>query len=844
MKLDLRAKIIGGVVAGLILSMCAMAFLFYWHSAKQIRQSLETERLTLVESVEHAIETGLRLGLSEDFADFVQDRLSNLSKNENFYAGVVYDPEFTPLMVVSPQNIEAPSLAISDLESQSILSANGMRTVGQIKTDGVSGAISTLIVDDELFGYIALFYQNATIKRHLRQAAIDSAIAGGLASLVSGILLGVFLNRLVHPLGVLTKHTISCAEGVLEKEIEYQNRKDEVGDLARAIEQFRAHVIENDGLLAEREIRQKELEEALEGVEKVNALLETQKVDLEQLAYEAQQANIAKTNFLANMSHEIRTPMNGILGIAEVMQSTQLDAHQRELASIIVSSASALMYIINDILDISKIEAGKITLVNEEFDLLALVKDVSAMMQARIAAQNIELIFDIDPNIPTYVSGDASRLRQILTNLVGNAVKFTEQGYILISIGGVVAHSTVHLSIGVEDTGVGIPEEDFERIFDKFEQVDGTKSRKFEGTGLGLSITKDLIELMGGKIFIESKVGKGTKFTISLSLPVAQTARNVECRSLSSLAGKRVLAVDDNEVNRRILSDCFERWDICHTIVSSAQEAFSALEKSVIDCNRYHVVLSDFHMPQEDGEALCIRMQEDERFLATPVIIFSSMKEFQEICERNLAKPAAFLAKPILAEQLLFTLGDVLMNRAGYDGEGADDQNFDVGNLSGDTTGQLCQPSVLSREMDVVSGNMKILIADDNIVNQQVIRAMIGNSYVVEAVENGALAVEKLLEFKPDLIFMDISMPVMDGHEATIRIREIETRLNLIPVPIIAVTAHAHEDDHQKCANSGINDVVTKPVHKAGIEEALGKWLPSACDETLNEGSEQIVALN
>ena len=507
----------------------------------------------------------------------------------------------------------------------------------------------------------------------------------------------------------------------------------------------------------------------------------------------AEAASRAKSAFLANMSHEIRTPMNGVVGMAELLCDTSLSEEQRLFAETIRSSGEALLVIINDILDYSKLEAERMTIHPEPFDLERTIHEVTMLLQPRAREKGIDLMIDFDMFLPTRYVGDPGRLRQVLTNLIGNAVKFTDSGHVLTRVVGVETDDGRHqLHVTVEDTGIGIPTTHLDHIFGEFNQVEDERNRKYEGTGLGLAITQRLIERMGGAVWVDSEEGKGSSFGFRVTLPMAEEAEPVR----PPVSIRRALVVDDQFINRTILERQLVPCGVKVTLCRSGAEALAALSAGPA----YDVLLTDHDMPGMDGLQLATQVRANG--LTLPIVLLSSNPGGARGTVHSDAINS-FLQKPVLRADLYRQL-EMLSG---------------PGIPTDETT---AKPTAAPRALR----QMRVLAAEDNKTNQLVFQKMVKN-FDLDLVFacNGREAVELWQSYRPDLIFMDISMPEMDGKQAASAIRAAESPG--YHVPIVALTAHAMEGDSEAILASGIDRYLTKPLRKAAITDALVEFCPA-----------------
>ncbi|TPN78585.1 response regulator [Mesorhizobium sp. CU3] len=541
--------------------------------------------------------------------------------------------------------------------------------------------------------------------------------------------------------------------------------------------------------------------------------------------FKAEAADRAKSEFLANMSHEIRTPMNGVLGMAELLAKTELTPRQKTFTDVIVKSGNALLTIINDILDFSKINAGQLTLDPAPFRLAEAVEDVATLVSARVAEKNLELIVRVDPRLPSFVVGDAGRFRQIVTNLLGNAVKFTEKGHVLVDVGGEIVDGAVQLKVRVEDTGIGIPAEKLQSVFEKFAQVDGSSTRRHEGTGLGLAIAARLVDLMGGKIGVESEIGRGSAFWFAVPLPVHEQQTRDEIVPVD-VTGARVLVIDDNPVNREILLEQLRSWNFDCAAAESGAVGLAFLDRAsqlgaTVDC-----IILDYQMPGMNGADVAKAISADSRLSGIPVVLLTSVDQIdfgRMVIDFGIA---AHLTKPARSAVLLGTVISTIQKARTQVGKAhfvrepvAQPPAFTV------IRGPAVPVPAAPESATPPSGPIDILIAEDNEVNQLVFGQILngfGLSYRIAG--NGRTAVEMYRSLRPRLVLMDVSMPEMNGYEATRAIRASEAQSGG-HTPIIGVTAHALKGDREKCIEAGMDDYLPKPVSPDRLGAKIGTWL-------------------
>jgi len=584
----------------------------------------------------------------------------------------------------------------------------------------------------------------------------------------------------------------------------------------------------------------------------------------------AEAADRAKSEFLANMSHEIRTPMNGVLGMAELLAATELDDKQRTFADVIIKSGNALLTIINDILDFSKIDAGQLELESEPFDLREAVSDVATLMTARARQKDLEMIVRVDPAIHNTFVGDVGRLRQVLTNLVSNAVKFTEYGHVLIDVDGRDLGDRTELKFKVTDTGIGIPEEKLKTVFEKFSQVDGSSTRRHEGTGLGLAISSSIVKTMGGDYGVESALNEGSTFWFTAPLPKHGELVRPHMTPMD-ITGKRILIVDDNAVNRSILTEQMAAWRFDTCAVSSGVEALQVLREAHAAETPFECMVLDYQMPGMNGLDVAASVRLDPHLSGIPIVILTSadngvtLDDIRRLAiNKNLMKPArsSQLLEAVLAaittpnsrkvEPLDSAAGDApdvvpvtgpvaavpaprpapepekAPEAARPEPEAAPPEDSD-----GDApvSAETRPAPDTSQTRGTPDFALDILIAEDNEVNQLVFSQILFDSgYSFEIVGDGRQAVNTSERKPPRLILMDVSMPELNGLEATAHIREREIATGH-RTPIIGVTAHALNGDREKCLDAGMDDYLSKPISPDALLEKIAEWMERADPE-------------
>ena len=664
-----------------------------------------------------------------------------------------------------------------------------------------------IIMDEQFIG--AIYIQSNLSQLYLQLT--QNLLLALVAALISVILAALLSSRLQRLLArPITELANTISEITENQQYDRHVRKfdnDEIGQLYDCFNEMLMQINERDQRLQQhRENLEAAVEERTQELDVTNQELKENISELHEAKEAALDAAKAKSAFLANMSHEIRTPMNGVLGMLELLRDTQVDKVQRDFLETAYSSADSLLSIINDILDFSKIEAGKMEIESIDMGASGITEDVCTLLAGKAREKGLELNCFTDVDLPNILKGDPVRLRQVLTNLVGNAVKFTTEGEIVVRVNVLSRNqSSAKVEFSVEDTGIGIPADIIPNLFSAFTQADGSTTRKFGGTGLGLTISRQLVQLMGSDITVTSAEGLGSTFAFTLEMELSDTQHLQSTHVSHALDGIKALIVDDNATNREILRHYLTAWGIEHSEVTCGKEALIELKRAFDQKKPYELALLDMDMPEMNGLMLSKAIEEDDDLKNIRRIMLSSAGFVTRTKQKEVGISAC-LSKPFRQSRLLDTTMQVMHYHNARQTEVEPKDTTDA---------------------TLFSDTIQLLLVEDNVVNQKVAISMLKKIGLpnIELAEDGKEAVSMSQEKNYDLILMDCQMPEMSGYEATGLIRKRELSQRLPRIPIVAMTANAMQGDREKCLAAGMDDYLSKPIKADTIKEKLAHWL-------------------